>query len=110
MKLLFDQNLSPKLTTYFTDSFDELAHVQDLDLDKADDNSILKFAKTNEFTIVSRDSDFNELISFFGFPPKVIWIRRGNCSTNDIRSLIENNLARIHSFDKDNETGILVIL
>jgi len=110
MKLLFDQNLSPKLLTYFTDSFDELTHVQDLNLDKADDISIFKFAKSKVFTLVSKDSGLSELVSFFGFPPKVIWVRRGNCSTNDIRKLIETNLDRILSFGVDAETGILVIL
>jgi len=110
MKLLLDQNLSPKLTANFTNSFDEIKQVQELHLDKADDNSILEFARSGGFTIVSRDSDFNDLVSFFGFPPKVIWIRRGNCSTNDIKLLLENNLDRIHAFGNDDENGILIIL
>ncbi|MCG2460084.1 DUF5615 family PIN-like protein [Flavobacteriaceae bacterium F89] len=110
MKLLLDQNLSPKLTAYFTHSFEEIKHVQELNLDKADDNSILEFARSGGFTIVTRDSDLNDLFSFFGFPPKVIWIRRGNCSTSDIRTLNEDNLDRIHLFGNDDENGILIIL
>ena len=43
-------------------------------------------------TIVTKDSDFNDLVSFFGFPPKVIRIRRGNCSSTDIKKLIESSL------------------
>lgn len=109
MKLLFDQNLSPKLATYFALSFVDSQHLQNLNLDKSMDTSVWEFAKLNEFTIVTKDSDFNNLVSFFGFPPKVIWIRRGNCSTSDIKKLIENNLDKVSAFINDNVNGILTI-
>ncbi len=107
MKLLFDQNLSPKLARYFTSSFDNAQHLQDMHLEGTDDTSVWEFAKTNEFTIVTKDSDFNNLVAFRGFPPKVIWIRRGNCSTTDINKLIENNLDTIKAFINDEVNGIL---
>jgi predicted nuclease of predicted toxin-antitoxin system len=50
-------------------------------MDQADDHEVWNYAQTNGFTIVTRDSDYNELLVLRGFPPKVIWIRRGNCST-----------------------------
>jgi len=37
MKLLFDQNLSPKLAHSFRDKFNETVHLQDLGLDSAED-------------------------------------------------------------------------
>lgn len=109
MRLLFDQNLPSKLAEYFNSSFAGSQHLQNLNLDKSSDTSVWEFAKSNEFTIVTKDSDFNNLVSFFGFPPKVIWIRRGNCSTTDIKKLIENNLDKISAFINDDANGILTI-
>jgi predicted nuclease of predicted toxin-antitoxin system len=67
------------------------------------------YAKTNGFTIVSKDSDFNNLVSYFGFPPKIIWLRRGNCSTKIIIEIITENLENIKAFIADTENGILTI-
>ncbi|MGV8092177.1 MAG: DUF5615 family PIN-like protein [Mangrovibacterium sp.] len=105
MKLLFDQNLSPKLVN----SFKESHHLQDLGLDSADDLNVWEFAKKQGFTIVTKDSDFNNLVSYFGLPPKVIWLRRGNCSTTVINDLLNKNLQTIEAFINDNENGILSI-
>ncbi len=107
MKLLFDQNLSPKLAYHFTSKFEGSRHLQDISLDKSVDTSVWDYAKSNEFTIVTKDSDFNNLVTFFGFPPKVIWIRRGNCSTTEIKVLLEQNFDKISAFISDNVNGIL---
>ena len=40
MKLLFDQNLSPKLVTRLADLFPGSLHVQSAGLDQADDEKI----------------------------------------------------------------------
>ena len=110
MKLLFDQNLSPKLAEYFNSSFAESEHLQNLNLDKSSDTSVWEFAKSNEFTIVTKDNDFNNLVAFWGFPPKVIWIRRGNCSTNDIKELLSSNTEKIKGFISDSTNGILTLI
>ncbi|MGL5033543.1 MAG: DUF5615 family PIN-like protein [Microcystaceae cyanobacterium] len=52
-------------------------------------------------------SDFNELLILKGFPPKVIWIRLGNCSTAKIESLLRDNSEVILSFYHNNLTGII---
>jgi hypothetical protein len=44
---------------------------------------------------------FNELLMLKGFPPKVIWIRLGNCSTKTIESLLRDNYEAILSFEGD---------
>jgi predicted nuclease of predicted toxin-antitoxin system len=110
MKLLFDQNLSPKLAEYFNSSFAGSQHLQSLKLDKSSDTSVWEFAKSNEFTIVTKDNDFNNLVAFWGFPPKVIWIRRGNCSTSDIKELLSFNIDKIKAFILDSTNGILTLI
>lgn len=107
MKLLFDQNLSPKLTFFFSQTFTGSKHLQDLSLDSVNDSIVWEYAKSNGYTIVTKDNDFNNLVSLLGFPPKVIWIRRGNCSTNDIKELLHSNAEKIKAFISDSTNGIL---
>lgn len=109
MKLLFDQNLSPRLAEYFKDSFKVTVHVQEIELDTSDDRIVWEYAKSNLFTIITKDSDFNNMASLYGFPPKVIWIRRGNCSTNLIKEIIEAHKEIIVKFINNEENGILSI-
>ena len=107
MKLLFDQNLSPGLAVFFAKTFVGSNHLQELHLDRSDDSLVWEFAKKEGYTIVTKDNDFNNLVVFFGFPPKVIWVRRGNCSTNDIKELLVSNIERIKEFILDSSNGIL---
>ena len=109
MKLLFDQNLSPNLAKYFEGYFNTSQHLQDIGFDASDDLTVWEFAQKNGFTIVTKDSDFNNLVSFLGFPPKVIWLRRGNCSTKIIQGIINENLGTIKAFINDLDNGILSI-
>ena len=110
MKLLFDQNLSPKLAGFFKDSFDDTVHLQDIGLGISDDISVWEYAGSNGFTIVTKDNDFNSMVSLFGFPPKVIWIRKGNCATLVIKEMILDRIDVIKEFINDKENGILTIL
>jgi predicted nuclease of predicted toxin-antitoxin system len=109
MKLLFDQNLSPKLAGIFKANFDVSKHLCDLGLDKSEDIIVWRFAKSNNFTIVTKDGDFNNMVSLFGFPPKVIWIRKGNCTTQQIKSMIAEHIEVIKQFILDPDNGILTI-
>jgi predicted nuclease of predicted toxin-antitoxin system len=107
MKLLFDQNLSPRLSKFFAGICIESKHLQEVSLDIASDSVVWEFARIEGFTIVTKDNDFNDLVTFWGFPPKVIWIRRGNCSTNDIKELLNSNIEKIKAFISDSTNGIL---
>ena len=109
MKLLFDQNLSPRLAGYYKDYFSDSTHLSDIGLDAAEDLIIWNFARSNNYTIVTKDSDFNNIVSLFGFPSKVIWIRKGNCTTQQIKTIITDQLDSIKSFINDQENGILTI-
>ena len=109
MKLLFDHNLSPRLVSRLADLYPDSNHLFNLNLDTAEDSFVWEYAKDNDFTIVTKDSDFSELILLRGFPPKVIWIRVGNCTTNDIESLIRSNTKEIDNFYRESNLGILIL-
>ncbi|MBW4644202.1 MAG: DUF5615 family PIN-like protein [Goleter apudmare HA4340-LM2] len=109
MKLLFDHNLSPRLLDQVADIYPNSQHVFLIGLDQADDRVLWDYAKQGEFTIVTRDADFNELSILHGFPPKVIWIRRGNCSTNQIEEILRSHSENIQVFVQDACLGVLTL-
>lgn len=109
MKLLFDNNLSHKLVERVRDIFPESSHVMNEGFDESDDKIIWEFAKENNYLIVTKDADFNELSLINGFPPKIIWIRIGNCRLKDIELLLRNITLLIHEFSSDDNSGVLEI-
>lgn len=110
MKLLFDQNLSPKLVSLLADLFAGSAHVRSLGFERADDATIWKYAKDHGYTIVSKDSDFQERSQLARSSPRVVWIRRGNCSTSDIEAILRRHAARIHALEQQTDDGFVVLL
>jgi predicted nuclease of predicted toxin-antitoxin system len=78
-------------------------------LDQENDNVIWAIAKQQDYIIVTKDSDFNELLILKGFPPKVIWIRLGNSSTQMIESLLRDNYEMICNFSQDASLGIITL-
>src|SRR4051794_5097309 len=86
--LLFDENLPARLVTALTDIYPGSAHVSALNLAGASDDAIWTIAKSYGLAIVSKDEDFQRLSDCYGQPPKVIWVRLGNCSTEQIITLL----------------------
>jgi predicted nuclease of predicted toxin-antitoxin system len=78
-------------------------------LDVAPDPIIWEYARDNEFLIVTRDADFIDLNVMLGFPPKVIWIRRGNCTTREIESILRSNYEAVQSLAQDEGVGVLTL-
>jgi predicted nuclease of predicted toxin-antitoxin system len=109
MKLLLDQNLSYRLITSLKDIFPEVTHVTELSLEKASDEDIWKYAKENNFVIVTKDSDFNDLAVLKGSLPKIIWIQKGNCSTDDIIKLLTESYQSLVEFVDDKQNSVLMI-
>ena len=110
MKLLFDQNLSPRLVQRLTDLYPSSDHVYNIELDQASDRVLWNYAREQGFILVTQDADFNEMGELLGFPPKVIWIRRGNCSTGEIESILRQSHEAIARLDEDPTAGILTVL
>lgn len=98
MKLHFDENLSPKLTNRLSDIFPNSLHVRDVGLKASDDPLVWDYAKNNDFMIVSKDTDMHDLSLVFGNPPKVIWLRLGNCSTSQVENLLRKEFDVIKFF------------
>ncbi len=110
MKLLFDQNLSPRLATRLHDLFPDSSHVFRVNLDQADDTEVWEYARQNGYMVVTKDADFSELSTLQGFPPKVIWLQTGNCTTGQVESLLRLHYAAIEQLIDSDSIGILLLL
>ena len=110
MKLLFDQNLSFKLCQALADLFPGSSQVRLLGLAEADDSAVWQHAKANAFVLVTQDSDFADMASLYGQPPKVIWLRCGNQPTQAIEKLLRDHAQAIAAFEQDATATCLEIL
>ncbi|MFY9269266.1 MAG: DUF5615 family PIN-like protein [Candidatus Manganitrophaceae bacterium] len=109
MKLLFDQNLSPRLVKTLVDLYPGSVHVRDVGLHDALDEAVWEYAARHGLSIVSKDADFHQRSFLFGPPPKVIWVRRGNCSTSDIEAILREHHANLQWFEQDAKGAFLVL-
>jgi len=109
VKLLFDENLSHKLAHLLADIFPNSLHVRDIGLKATSDPLVWDYAKDNDFMIVSKDADMHDLSLVFGNPPKVVWVRLGNCSTLQIEELLRRDFDVIKLFYEDDSVSLLVL-
>ena len=109
MKLLFDENLSPKLPNCVSDLFPNSLHVRDVGMKATTDSVVWDYAKENDFMIVSKDADMHDLSLVFGNPPKVIWLRLGNCSTRQVENLLRQDFETIKLFYNNKNLSLLAL-
>lgn len=109
MKLFFDENLSPKLVDLIAAEFPESKHVRNVNLQGASDSQIWNYCKENNFTIISKDTDFRELSYVEGAPPKIIWADVGNSRTKEILKLLKSEKAKIENFIENEEESLLIL-
>lgn len=110
MKLLFDENLSPKLPLLLANLFPGSLHVRDVGMKATADPIVWDYAKENDLMVVSKDADMHDLSLVLGNPPKVIWLRLGNCSTRQIESLLRRDFNVIKLFYEDGNVSLLALL
>jgi predicted nuclease of predicted toxin-antitoxin system len=109
MRLLFDQNLSHRLVSLLSAEYPGSEHVRDVGLNAADDQAIWNYATQKDLIIISKDSDFQQRALLYGHPPKVIWVRLGNCSTASVVTLLRACQADVVAFVADPTASFLVL-
>ena len=91
------------------DLFPGSSHVQTAGLDCADDDQVWDYARQNDFAIVSKDEDYNNMSVLRGSPPKVIWVQLGNCTTAQVEAAFRARFADIEAFEKDPALGTFIL-
>lgn len=110
MKFLFDENISYRIVKKLKASLPDCIHVSQTPLRYAStDRTIWEYAKTRSYIIVTFDADFKDLANLLSFPPKVILLKTGNCSTESVVTLLQNRLGEISKFNKSEIYGLMEI-
>jgi len=110
VKLLLDENLSDRIIHRVIDLYPDSAHVKTLALTNTDDSVIWEYAYANDFTIVSKDSDFHQRSLLYGHPPKFIYLRIGNSPTSKIIQIFRDNFDTIIEFWNSELESILILM
>lgn len=109
MKLLLDANLSPAVAAALNDAGYETSHVGDVGLLRASDDEILEFAASNDYVVITADTDFPMMLALRGVSgPSVVLLRHvSELTLKEHAQLLTANLPLVAA-DLDN--GAIVSL
>jgi predicted nuclease of predicted toxin-antitoxin system len=107
VKLLLDHNISHKLVARLADIFPDSTQTRLLNLGRTNDPQLWLVAKTHDYLFVTKDKDVAELAILRGAPPKVVWLRMGNCSTPLVEKTLRANHDAIVDFAADPNRVVL---
>jgi predicted nuclease of predicted toxin-antitoxin system len=86
MKFWVDAQLPPQLASWLTSEFGvEASSLRDIGLRDAADLEIFQQAKQPGTVLISKDSDFVEMVSRFGPPPQLLWVTCGNVTNRRLQ-------------------------
>jgi len=109
MKLLLDENLSPRLPGLLADLYPGSSQIELLGRRGMPDTGVWEFAKAQDYVIVSKDNDFRQRSFQYGAPPKVLWLSVGNAGTPLILRLLRESRRAIERFVQHPEEALLVL-
>jgi len=109
MKLLFDENLSPRLVEALASEYPDSVHVRHAGLLGCADALVWDHARDHGFAIVSKDTDFRERSFVEGAPPRIVWLDVGNAGTAAIVDLLRRKQARVAAFGSQSEASLLIL-
>jgi predicted nuclease of predicted toxin-antitoxin system len=109
VKLLLNHNLSPKLVRLLADMYAECTHVRELGMQQSQDTEVWQYAAEHGFTIVTKDADFHQRSLLLGSPPKVVWLRIGNCSVTESATALRERYIPIRRFIEESAADYLIL-
>jgi len=109
LKLLFDENLSPRLVALLAGDFPGCTHIEHAGLRGSTDAAVWSYARENSCVIVSKDNDFRQRAFLFGAPPKVVWLSVGNAGTDAIATLLRAGRERLGAFVSEPGESLLIL-
>ena len=109
MRLLYDENLSPRLPARLAAAFPDSMHVSGAGLLGHSDTDLWQHARQHGFMLVSKDNDFRQMSFLHGAPPKVIWLQVGNAGTAPIAELLREQVRRLRHFEGEVESALLIL-
>jgi predicted nuclease of predicted toxin-antitoxin system len=109
LKLLFDENLAARLAHALGDLCPGSIHVSTVGLNGAPDPVLWQFAAAHGYVLVTKDGDFQRLSVVYGPPPKVVWLRLGNCTTADVMQVMRGRYHQTVAFVEHADAAFLAL-
>ncbi|MCE2671033.1 MAG: DUF5615 family PIN-like protein [Microcystis sp.] len=95
MTIWVDAHLSPAIATWISTTLEiEAVALRDLGLRDAEDTEIFQVAKAQRAILMTKDSDFVDLVERLGSPPQIIWLTCDNTSNARLREILSETLPR----------------
>ena len=101
--ILFDENISYRVVKRVLHLFPGSRPANRMNVIGKEDPFLWQTAKANGFSIITFDDDYENLSQWKGWPPKVILLRPGNLTNQEITSMLERNADAIHIFLDDHD-------
>ena len=93
MIIWIDAQLAPALAPWITQQMGiQAVALRDIGLRDATDNEIFTAAHQHNAVVMTKDSDFVQLLDVRGPPPQIIWITCGNTSNAYLRQILQHTL------------------
>jgi predicted nuclease of predicted toxin-antitoxin system len=88
MKFWVDAQLPPMLAQWLSTEYGvDALSLRDLGMRDAQDLEIFQAAQQAQTLVISKDSDFVELVSRHGPPPQLLWVTCGNVTNRQLQLL-----------------------
>lgn len=108
MKLVLDMNLSPRWVNILVAQGWETVHWNSVGDPKANDRSIMTWARDNDHVVVTHDLDFGALLAASSAEkPSVIQVRTRNVMPESMAPILIDALRR---FEQDLDQGALIVI
>jgi predicted nuclease of predicted toxin-antitoxin system len=89
MIIWIDAQLPPTLAGWIVETSGVTAiSLRELGLRDAKDIEIFEAAKQPDLVIMTKDSDFVDLVCRLGTPPQILWLTCGNVTNSNLRQLL----------------------
>lgn len=88
MNIWIDAQLPPSIAAWLSATFRVNAiAIKDLGLRDSQDTEIFAAARTANAVIMTKDSDFVDLVTRLGIPPQILWVTCGNVTNRNLRQI-----------------------
>ncbi|OHC65681.1 MAG: hypothetical protein A2040_18535 [Rhodocyclales bacterium GWA2_65_19] len=88
MKFWVDAQLPPMLAQWLSQTYGvDARSLRELGLRDASDIEIFQAAHDAGAVVISKDSDFVELVSRHGMPPQLLWVTCGNVTNEKLQAV-----------------------
>jgi predicted nuclease of predicted toxin-antitoxin system len=72
----------------------EAKALREIGLRDAEDGEIYQAARQSNIVIITKDSDFVDLLSRYGQPPQILWLTCGNTSNAKLKEILSKALPK----------------